>query len=964
MQEFLHELAEKIYKEHSALEKVTVVFPNRRAILYFRKHLTSLLKQPAFAPELLTIEEFIAQFSEHKIPDKLLLIKRLFRAYTACIPHSGVAGQDRMHSFSDFFFWGEMLLRDFEEIDKYMVEASQLFVDLSNQKEIETIFEFLSEEQVAFLKEFWGNFEEHPSAKKEQFLRIWRSLESVYITFKKLLREEGLAYMGMQHREIAEALMRGADLKHLERYQQRSLIFAGFNALTLAEEKVLSYFVEKNNATVSWDADAYYVNNNTQEAGNFFREYRKHAVLGATFPDQLSASFQEKITNQTPIQVVGAAQPIGQVKVLAQILEEQLHKGWKPEETLIVLPDEKLLLPVLHSIPSSVGKLNVTMGFPLASSPLYNFVELLFELQTSMAQEGLYHRPVLSLLQHPYVIAITKDQTNALRKHILSQNWVHVPTSYFDESSEFLQRIFKVVQPRELLSYFQQCVEQIGESSAIDNLDKEYAFHFYTFINRLQDVVSDELNEVEGNRKQQIKSFQRLFQQLVRAEKIPFAGEPLQGLQIMGVLETRNLDYKNVLMLSLNEGALPAGGNKGSYIPYNLRKAYGLPTSQHQDAMYAYLFYRVLQRAESIHLFYKTETDSLGQGEMSRYLQQLIFESGANVREQVVHNTIQPQVIQSIVIPKNADILESLAKISKGRGRAKGISPSALNTYLECRLKFYFRYVANIREVEEIEEDLDNRVVGVFLHNVIERFYKGLQARKQSALIEARDLENYDDTLNRIIDAVFKEAYGLAEQKAVIYKGQRLVVREIVKRFAERIIELDMKYAPFELEALEREGLTVEVPIEHAPYLVTVTGVVDRADRKGNVLRVVDYKTGKDELNFSTLESLFDREGKRNKAAFQTLLYALLFKQELKNPEETKLVPGLINRRNLFDSSFEFGLRMGKDRVENALPLLPEFQDLLKKMLEELYNPEEVFDQTKEPATCEYCEFKSICYRG
>lgn len=964
MQEFLHELAVKVYQEHKHLDKVTVIFPNRRAILYFRKHLTSLLRKPSFAPELLTIEEFIAQFSTHKVPDKLLLIKELFRVYTECIPMNGEAGRDTMQSFSDFFFWGEMLLRDFDEIDKYMVEASQLFVDLSNQKEIETIFEFLSEEQVAFLKEFWGNFEEHPSAKKEQFLRIWRSLESVYTNFREALNRQGHAYLGMQHRTVAEALMRKEDLPALAACQNRSLVFAGFNALTLVEERVLSYFVEKHDAQVVWDADAYYVNNNTQEAGNFFREYQKHTVLSKTFPDQLRSSFQEKIVKQTPVQVIGAAQPIGQVKVMAQMLNEQLLKGWKPEETLIVLPDEKLLLPVLHSIPQGVSKLNVTMGFPLASSPMYNFVELLFELQLTHAPEGLYHRPVLSLLQHPYVVALTADETNAQRKNILNQNWVHIPSEYFKDSSPILQSIFKAVEGHQLLEYFQTCIEQIGGSSSIDDLDKEYAFQFYTFLNRLRDIVSNELAQPALNRKQQIKSFQRLFQQLVRAEKIPFAGEPLEGLQIMGVLETRNLDYKNVMMLSLNEGALPSGASRGSYIPYNLRKAYGLPTSQQQDAMYAYLFYRVLQRAENIHLFYNTETDSLGQGEMSRYLQQLIFESGLNVKESVLHNTVQPHLVQPIVVQKNEDILSELAKISKGRGRAKGISPSALNTYLECRLKFYFRYVAGIREADEIEEDLDNRVVGDFLHKVIERFYKTVQARKRSALIEATDLEKCEEEVNRIIDTVFKEAYGLAEQKPVAYKGQRLVVREIVKRFAERIIEIDKRYAPFELEALEREGLTVSIPIEYTPFSVTLTGIIDRADKKGDVLRVVDYKTGKDELNFSTVESLFDREGKRNKAAFQTLLYALLFKQELKSPETMKLIPGLINRRNLFDASFEFGLRMGKDRVENALPLLPAFQDLLKKMLEELYNPKEVFDQTKELTSCEYCEFKSICYRG
>jgi len=726
---------------------------------------------------------------------------------------------------------------------------------------------------------------------------------------------------------------------------------------------VLSFFVENNNAQIVWDVDAYYVNNNAQEAGTFFREYQKHSVLGKTFPDHIPSNFQEKITNQTIVHVIGAAQPVGQVKAMAQLLQQQLKNELKAEDTLIVLPDEKMLLPVLHSIPASADKLNVTMGFPLTSSTMFNFMELLFDLQITFAEEGFHHRPVLALLQHPYVIALTHDQTNSLRKHIIKQNWVHIPITYLREAPEFLQLIFQPANAQQLLSYFKNIIESIGQSDAIDDLDKEYAFHFYTFLNRLHDVLIDEMSVKSVNKKNEIKSFQRLFQQLAQEEKIPFAGEPLQGLQIMGVLETRNLDYKNVFILSLNEGSLPSGSRKGSYIPYNLRKAYGLPTAMHQDAMYAYLFYRVLQRAENVYLFYNTETDSLGQAEMSRYLQQLIFESRLNIQQTTLHNPIHPHPIQPIVIEKNQDILEALVTLSNGWGKHRGISPSALNTYLECRLKFYFRYIAAIREANEIEEDLDNRVLGDFLHKVLEMFYRNILVLKHSASIEPADLDNFEDALSKIIDTVFRNAYGLDTQKPVLYKGQRLVVQEIVKRFAQRIIELDKAYAPFQLEALEREGLTHEVLIDHAPHSVTLGGVVDRADRKGDVLRVVDYKTGRDELTFASIPSLFERGTKRNKAAFQTMIYAILFAVQLDKNESIQLLPGLINRKNLFDNAFQFGLRMGKEKITNVLPLLPEFKTELKTMLEELYNPEASFDQTSDVEVCKYCEFKSICYR-
>jgi hypothetical protein len=949
MKEFLYELAEKIHREHTRLDTVTLVFPNRRAILYFRKHLTSLLRKPAFAPQLLTIEEFIASFSSSRVPDKLQLLKILYHTHTAV---SQQHGHSEAQSFSTFYFWGEMLLRDFDEIDKYLVNASQLFVDLTNQKEIETIFEFLSEEQVSFLKEFWGNFNEHPSVKKEQFLRVWRMLSEVYLAFKNALQKQGLAYNGMLHREVAESLTNSRAPEQL--YAGKALVFAGFNALTLAEERIVTYFVEHHQAQAVWDTDAYYVNNHAQEAGTFFREYKQHAVLGKTFSDS-PANLQQKINHRTLVQVVGAAQPIGQVKAMAQVLEQQLAAGWKAEETLLVLPDEKLLLPVLHSIPAAVTKLNVTMGFPLASAPLYNLIELLFELQVKAASDSFHHRSVLALLHHPYILSIAGD-TSPIRKKIADANWVDVPQSFFTDATPALQVVFKQVEPNQMLNYLRQVIETIG-LAAVSDLDKEYAFQFYTFINRLQEIAESELLAEHAERKQTLQAMLRVLQQLARAERIPFAGEPLEGLQIMGVLETRNLDYKNVLILSLNEGSLPASGSGGSYIPYNLRKAYSLPTAAHQDAMYAYLFYRLLQRTDNVCIFYNTETDVLGQGEMSRYLQQLIYESGLNVQEHVVHNSIQTRVPTPIVINKNEDMLQRLQSLN-----SKGFFPSALNTYLECSFKFYLRYVANIKQVKEIEEDLDNRIVGIFLHEAIELYYKKVQARKRSATIEASDLAGYEKDLSAILDDVFRKKYSLPDNKPVVYKGQRLVVYEIVKRFAERIIELDSAYAPFQIEALERDNLTYTINIEHAPFNVVLKGVIDRADKKGDVLRVVDYKTGSDIQEFKSMEEVFQREGRKKvKAVFQTLLYALLFSTEVK--AGVKLVPGLFDRKNLFNRDFEFGLRLDKQPIENVLPLLPAFEEQLKIMLSELFNPAEPFTQTADTEACRYCEFTSICYR-
>jgi hypothetical protein len=438
----------------------------------------------------------------------------------------------------------------------------------------------------------------------------------------------------------------------------------------------------------------------------------------------------------------------------------------------------------------------------------------------------------------------------------------------------------------------------------------------------------------------------------------------LKGLQVMGVLETRNLDFKNVFILSLNEGALPSGGGKGSYIPYNIRRAYQLPTVEHQDSIYAYLFYRVLQRAENVFLFYNSETDVLGQGEMSRYLQQILYESGLKTERNVLHNSIQPYPVKPIAISKDRAILESLNKLNEGNVYFKGISPSALNSYIECRLKFYFQYVAKIKEPNEVEEDIDARVMGNFLHNVMELFYKRVIEKKNSKEVVIGDFENVEDSVDAIIEKVFISEYNLDPNKRVEFEGQRLVVKEVVKRFALQILKKDKAHTPFVIEAIEQGGMLYRVKIDQSPGYVVIGGKIDRVDRKGDLVRIIDYKTGKDKLDFENIESLFLRNDKRNKAAFQTILYALLYRSNFNTSANgSRFVPGLINRSNLFDNDFQFGLKMGREYVTNVEPLLSEFEVRLKALLEELFNPEEKFDQTTVLEVCRYCSYNKICYR-
>jgi CRISPR/Cas system-associated exonuclease Cas4 (RecB family) len=977
MKTFLEEIAEKLYHENKHhLDATTVVFPNRRATLYFRQHLSAKIDRPVFSPKLVTIEDFIAGYSSLKIPDKLELIHRLHQVYAR------VAGfeeeKSAQETFDQFYFWGDMLLRDFDEVDKYMVDARYLFKDLSQQKEIDAAFDFLTEEQIEFLKSFWLNFDEKDSANKGKFLRLWKKLPEVYDAFREELMQEGFAYEGMVQRAVAEKFKTGA--VKMPASENPMIFFVGFNALTKAEEVIMSTLVADGVATAHWDVDAYYMHNNTQEAGKFFREYKDHPSLGKTFPADIPSNFLKHIKgtsgNAGVINLYGASQTVGQAKIAAQVLEQELLKGIVPEETVFVLPDEKMLMPVLHSISGPVEKLNVTMGFPLSATPLFNLVELLVELQVMKMDGEFNHRAVTSLLGHPYVVAADPAIAKAKTKEILKQSWVSIPVQFLSTDLTLHQLIFKEVKGthegnlvRQIIQYLRDIIMELG-SIRIADLDKEYCYHFLKLLNRMEDVVgktpASPVEMTTRLERQGLKSFLRLFRQLIRAEKIPFRGEPLTGLQVMGVLETRNLDFKNVFVLSLNEGAFPAFGSKGSYIPHNIRRAYGLPTADFQDAMYAYLFYRVLQRAENIFLFYTTETDDLGEGEMSRYLQQILYESGVKHKKFILHNPLRPAATEKITVIKDASVFQSLSRFLVGSTATKSLTPTAINDYIECRLRFYFKHVAMIREAKEVEDDLGARVLGTILHDVMEYFYVDLINRKKTSLVEVADLKDYRKEIEVLIDRVFKEAYHLDPEKKVGYEGQRLVVREVVRRFAEEIIKKDKAYAPFEMIGVEsaEQTYSIRLDLEGNPE-VQLGGYIDRADRKGDLIRVIDYKTGKDTISFKgEVGDLVNRDADRNKAAFQTMVYALLF---FKNPkqvgEHVRIVPGLMNRLNLFEQNFTFGLMRDKTYVDDAIPLLPEFEEHLTGLLKEMFDPEVPFDQTEDTDICKWCPYQEICSR-
>jgi hypothetical protein len=918
------------------------------------------------------------QLSPLRQAQPLLLTHILYQTLQALQPQE--------EPFEQFYFWGNQLLQDLDIIDKYLVNATHLFTDLSQQKALSLSYDYLTEAQRTAIQSFWKNFEQRLSTHQQGFLRLWKLLPQVYQHFKQRLQTQGIGYQGLCYTAAYDALVQGTAT-----VQYDQLVFAGFNALTPIEEKILAWYQENRAAEFHWDVDAYYMEDTRQEAGHYLRAHQQKLYFQASFaqpfPKRIAAGTQE-------INLTAVASEVGQAQVIGaqlQALMEAQGADFVPRKTAIVVANEALFLPVLHALPLDTTQVSTHLDYPLKNTAIYRLLEHILALQVSNTQEkcppGYWiTNHVLAVLNHPHVMGYNTDLVQATINRIQKTKRSYVAQDALAQENPLYATIFKVLKPQDhLLPYLiavLRCIEVYAQEAALSlrPLEKMALQKLLQQLGKLQEVLMPPPTKHEALR--------HLLRQLVQSVRLPLGRQSLNGIQILDVLATHNLDFDHVFIVGMNEGHFPAQAGPASFIPHNLRKGYGLPTAdKHQAALYAYHFYRLLQRAQKVYITYSTQTSSGGQGEMSRYVWQLLYESKLRLKKNVIAQPISLATTQPISIPKKGRVLQQVRKfILQPDGTVQHLTPSALNTYLDCSLRFYFQYLAQLKAPAPPQQATHALVFGNLLHVVMERLYTPIMNKKQGQPLQPQDLAAMQKKVARVVKDAFVSTFHPEQHDLVALQGDNAIAQAVMTKLVSNILVLDQAYAPFILIGLEMGRQTpLYLDFELSPAMsVRLRGIIDRVDWKAGVFRVLDYKTGLDEKKIQRVSTLFDQVAtRRNKAAFQTLFYAWLFQQQgqphvaaplapghqASSSEGVKSMPGLLNTRQIFDDNFDprFFLQQPGSRTYIPIDDIKNHQEAweqgLRQTLLELLDPAVSFTQTDDETRCVSCPYKSICQR-
>ena len=993
MKTFLKYVARDILEKYgNNLSDIAVVFPNKRAALFLNESLARLTDHPIWSPSYITISDLFRKHSTLKVGDPIKLVCDLHETFVAC------TGIDE--TLDHFYGWGQLLITDFDDIDKNMAEAEKLFANLSNIHELDDI-SYLTEEQKTLIKKFFSNFnDDHNSELKKRFLQLWSHFLDIYKQFNMRLEEQGLAYEGALYRKVVN----DENIK----FQHKKYLFVGFNMMQVVERKLCDRLMKEGKAHFYWDYDDYYMQNN-HEAGHYIREYLKY------YPNELNdmpphdlREIYHNFDNNKDITYISASTENIQARYVNQWLKEKKRYKYG-KKVAIVLADEGLLQSVIHSLPtnedikslpdySENDKLayNITLGYPLQQTPFYSLLQQLIKLQ------GIGHpkhsnnyrlHNVLMALRHPYTRYISQNYSKLLSA--LDEQKQFYPTRQFlsMDGDEGLSLLFKDLGETateneynlRLIQYLLEILKTIGVNSKEqdDPLFQESLFRTYTLLNRLQELIQT------GDLAVDCITLERLMQQLIQSTSIPFHGEPAEGIQVMGVLETRNLDFEHILVLSCNEGKMPKGVNDASFIPYSLRKAYGLTTVDNKVAIYAYYFHSLLQRSRDITLCYNNATEDGQSGEMSRFMLQLLIESHHDInRSSLVagQSTIRPTY----------DAIEKKQNTFIKLKNLKMLTPTFLNTYLRCEKQFYYKYVEGLIEPDEIDEDeVDNKVFGNIFHRAAELFYQGLASNNalttdnkgklkltRPIVITKEQLEQAlkDESLvYRLVDQAFREALFKVSAAGYRpkYNGLQLINKEVIARYIRQLITIDMRQAPFTILGLElvvKTGIEVETSI--GKLSLTIGGFIDRLDAvaaNGNAngknlterIRVIDYKTGRISTTHPrALDEVFNPSmlNKHTDYYLQSMLYSIIVKHNKDlNPGQEPVSPGLLFIQNAGAEDYDPTLKMGKELISSIDVYEEEFMKQLKILIANIFDKDQPFRPTDDKHRCEYCPYAALC---
>lgn len=913
MLSFLEEVADQSLQLQDHPERLVYVLPNKRAGSFLKSIIAKKLKKAVFAPKIYSIEAFVEEISGLEYTSNTQLLFELYQAYLNTSP-------DTADSFFDFCKWGQTLIQDFNEIDRYLIDPHKLFSYLSDVRKLE---------------QWTATAEKTPLM--EGYLRFWNTLEPIYHNFCQILLEKSLGYQGLVYRKACETLEAYMEATGLYEY-----VFLGFNALNKAESKIIRYILEKGRGQIYWDADTSFVEDKVHAAGYFIRQHMKTwPFLAGNRMKGLSGYY----SSHKKIHIAAIPKNVAQAKYVGMLLK-QLHteRNGSLENTALVLGDEALLNPILHSIPEEIGAINITMGYPLAHTPLEGLFAHLFELYLYMEPKGWFYRNVTSLLSHPYIEPLfVRNKINhaqVLLTAIKEKNWIYLTSGNLHAVPGIPPQLIKMLffeKPATPEYFISKCAELILALKSHFQKDNqpiilEQLYHFYMLFNQLGEYVS--LYPYVKD----IRTLQSLYHTLLSVENVDFMGEPMEGLQVMGMLESRNLDFDTVILTSVNEGILPAGKSNNSMIPYDLKREFGLPTFKEKDAVYSYHFYRLLQRAKRVYLLYNTEPDVLEGGEKSRFISQLLTDpnSKATIEHRVATPEILPHAREPEVVSKDETVMEKLRERA-----ARGFSPTSLANYIRNPIDFYKKTILGIDEAQEVDESITTSVFGTIIHAVLEELYQPFIG------------QYFDPGALRLLRPKIKEAvrthFARAYPGTDIEKGRNLIAFNVLVRYLERLIEMEATHVQrhsIKLLALEKEmKVTLEVPGLDFP--IYLRGIIDRVDFCEEGIRIIDYKTGNvvpknvEIADWNELTDNYDLS-----KAFQLLCYASMYSEE---EGISSLNAGIISLKNLNAGLLLFaikeaGRRSGKETVINE-EILSIFRERLGHLLQQIFDPDLPFTE-------------------